>query len=254
MSEIAWHSPSEQRSTRLDGCERGWMHQMAMRAGFSVLGIERGSRLEPWVYEAIDRPNFPNDSHAPTMLSADSHRLQFRTPDGSRHNVWEVCLNTLYEMGNESVRLLAKLDGQCEMNLYVEGKNRAWLAGVMEAGREWSVYREAVGWEKVIALLRKRDDEPVVTSYSSTGLSFPGHVAAGWQDCDSEHDRFELLSKKDQWGACMENLRSKDFLEISPRTLSKQGFGTGVSAFGLYATWWKGHYVSRAIASGMIDR
>lgn len=253
MSEIAWRSPSEKR-VRLEGCERGWMSQMARNAGFSVLGIEWGRPLEPWIYEALVEPGFENGPHAAMALSANIYRLRFRTPDGSQHNAWAVCLNTLYEMGNEHVRLLTKLDGHCEENAFVEGKNRAWLANVIEAGREWSVYREAVGWERVVELLRKRDDEPVVTSYSSTGLDFPGVEAAGWRSCNSEHDRFGILSEKEQWAICMDHIRSTGYLEISPLSLAKQGFGTGVSAFGLYATWWKGHYVARAQASGTLSR
>jgi hypothetical protein len=46
------------------------------------------------------------------------------------------------------VRFLARLHGQCEVHGWVAGKNRAWLADIIETGRETAILRDDMGWRE----------------------------------------------------------------------------------------------------------
>jgi hypothetical protein len=102
-------------------------------------------------------------------------------------------LNTALKYGNDTVRLAARLHGQCEIHCYVEGINRAWLASVIAEGLNAGIFREGQwytdrnderkwsdqGWRDVIKLLLDRDDEPIVMSYSVCD-QFPNADVAHW--------------------------------------------------------------------------
>jgi hypothetical protein len=110
-------------------------------------------------------------------------------------------LNTALKYGNDTVRLAARLHGQCEIHCFVEGVSRAWLAGLITDGLDAGIFREGQwfvdgpsrgpaiwhpqrkwsdeGWRDVVKLLLDRDDEPVVCSYSVCD-QFPNAEAAGW--------------------------------------------------------------------------
>jgi hypothetical protein len=190
-------------------------------------------------------------------------------PDGTQVNVFETTLNTSVAMGSDPMRLLAKLHGQCEIHAYVEGPNRAWLADIIEQGIEDKILRVWQkdfygGWPAVVELLRSRDDEPVVTSYSVTE-QFPNSYVArtygSWEvalDPDAIKQMYELsddddlseyeatyrsdlwyeLSNTEQWRFAMEGLRKHNemaHLEIEPETFARQGYGNGMSGFDIMA-------------------
>jgi len=198
-----------------------------------------------------------------------------------------VCLNTAMRYGSDPVRLAARIHGQCEIHCYVEGINRAWLANLVEQGLEDRVYRDGIwyvdrvceghpaaqpdrkwcdqGWGEVMKLLRDRDDEPVVMSYSVCD-GFPNQEIAGWQDTqmpegwvpewvrgDEERvlewetdystaqERQECyrdctsggwgeLSQSEQWELGIAGLRaSSGGLEISPDEFGKYYFSPGLT-------------------------
>ncbi len=115
---------------------------------------------------------------------------------GRRLNAADVALNTALVAGSDSVKLAAKIDGWCETHAWVDGPDRAWLAGLMEDGLAAGIYRRGIwyadqpdtprdkwssqGWEDVQAHLRSRDDEPCVMSYSVCD-QFPNRHTAGWE-------------------------------------------------------------------------
>lgn len=104
-----------------------------------------------------------------------------------------IRLNTALKYGNDSIRLAARLHGQCEIHGYVEGVNRAWFASLITEGLHARILRDGFwfegtsgerkwsdqGWRHVVKLLLDRDDEPVVMSYSVCD-GFPNAGAAGW--------------------------------------------------------------------------
>lgn len=135
--------------------------------------------------------------------------------EGKHIDAWSIALNTALAIGNEPLKLCARLHGQCEIHAWVDGKNRAWLADVIESGRQRNLFRREQGWTGVVDLLRRSDKGEVVTSYSVTE-DFPGHQRT-WADGI----------------AALRSPEAKGGLEIRPDE-SNYYFGHGVTAFDLY--------------------
>lgn len=137
-----------------------------------------------------------------TMALTGSLAGEFLQWKGRDIDPFSVCLNTALRYGSDPVRLAARIHGQCEIHAWVDGKNRAWLADLVQRGLDEKVYRAGIwyvdrvsdgpaigqsdrkwsdqGWGEVIALLRSRDDGPVVMSYSVCD-QFPNRDAAQWE-------------------------------------------------------------------------
>jgi hypothetical protein len=166
--------------------------------------------------------------------------------NGKRVNHWFLLLNTLIQQSGDSMRLAARIHAQCEVHGYVEGPDRAWLADLIEGARTDGVFRAAMGWESVIELLRTRDDEPVVMSYSVCD-SFPNAWSTTWNpepveradDEDEEEDDREAwyqLSHAEQWATGLAWLRDEDAngrRRLRPDTWLDFGFGDGLTAVDL---------------------
>jgi hypothetical protein len=138
-----------------------------------------------------------------------------------------LVLNTVLVVGNDPLCLYARLHGQCEIHAYVEGPNRTWLANVIRDGLEYGVYRPEAGWESVVTLLRNREDEPVVTSYSICE-SFPNRDVADWvppgeanEDDDAHEDAWYDLDADERWRLAMTALRvdTESLRELQPENL-----------------------------------
>jgi len=203
----------------------------------------------------------------------------------------DVARNTALVAGSAPVQLAAKLDGYGEMHCWVDGPDRAWLADVMEQGLEAGIFRRGFwfverpchgdpaaqpdrkwsdqGWGEVTRLLRDRDDEPVVCSYTVCD-QFPNREAAeagGWQpaplpdnwvpdwavtdgrnewdampaDQQDEYrrkallDQWAALPESEQWGTGMAGLRTKPWLQLTPASLGGQMFGHAITVYDLLA-------------------
>lgn len=60
--------------------------------------------------------------------------LQLRLPTGSVE-AWLVGLNTALCIGNDALKLFARLHGQCEVHCWFEGRDdKDWLTGVIQHG------------------------------------------------------------------------------------------------------------------------
>jgi hypothetical protein len=148
-------------------------------------------------------------------------------------------LNTAYFMGSDSVKLAARLHGQCELHTYVEGPNRQWLADIIKEGRSFKFYRDEMGWEGVIELLESASDGPVVTSFSVTE-QFPNRYIADWNaptltDEDGEEyeddDAWYNLPEEERWQMAMKGLRQeRGGLEMKPDNWKEFHFGHGLDA------------------------
>ena len=216
MSAIYFHSQSADK-VRVSGRERA-------NAGQIVDGIALGVlRPDDCWWQDRDRLLASMDPPLPwewapargvaLYLRTSDERLSFRLDDGSRARAWDVRLNTAMRLGSRPVRLMTRLHGQCEVHAWVAGQNRAWLAEIVDEGLRDGVMRTGMGWDKVATLLRTRDDEPVVTSYSV---------------CD------QFPNNGEPWETAMPALAaSGGGLEIKPDDFDTFYFGAGVSAMDL---------------------
>ncbi len=148
----------------------------------------------------------------------------------------DVDMNTAVVAGSDVVALAAKLGSLAGQHLWVDGPDRGWLADLMDEGLQVGIFRRTMryastpsgpldkvavqGWEQVQALLRARDDGPVVTSDSSDEhFPNPGIAAA-------EPDAWYELSDELQWATAMRGLRlQRPWARLAPDTLREPVFG-----------------------------
>jgi hypothetical protein len=150
-------------------------------------------------------------------------------------------LNTALIAGSDVVALAAKLFAWAEAHCWVEGPDRAWIAGLIRHGLDVGIYRRTLrnhdqGWASVLDLLDSRDDEPVVLHYSSGGY-FPNPDIAGVDGTDIEgRDAWSELPPGEQWATAMAGLRDeRPWAQLTPDTLRTTTFGPGVTVYDLFA-------------------
>lgn len=253
MSSIFFHSSSG--TVAVSGRERAYAGMLCHELLCAALGIN-GNFTESARYRRLLPPDCYVLGETNNHLFFDRLRTwmfagfsaAFQLPDGRTANVFETALNTAVAMGSDPIRLLAKLHGQCEIHAYAEGPNRAWLANIIERGVKDKILRvwendNYGGWLKVIDLLRNRDDEPIVTSYSVTD-QFPNRYIAreysAWKpgEDDPDGDSWYELPPTEQWQFAMQGLRKLNEtgkVEIKPETFAMQGYGNGLSGFDIVA-------------------
>lgn len=106
---------------------------------------------------------------------------------GKKINGFHLSLNTASAIGDDAVKMLARIHAQCEIHGFVAGNNRAWMADILAKGSV-EVFRPDSGWAEVVELLRESDDGPVVMSYSITD-DFLSTASVEWvSDRFSEQD------------------------------------------------------------------
>ena len=243
MSRIYFHSLSA--TAELRGSERAHMKITLDDLALAMLGVGQDLGSEPvfdfshlrrWEYEGVGskarlRRDF--DLWMRTVSGSDCVTLA----SGEPADVFSLVLNTGLALGGDPVRLMARLHGQCEIHAWVAGENRAWLAGIIEEGRACGVLRDGQGWEAVAGMLRSRDDETVVTSYSVSD-SFPSAHMAGITD-DNDADAWYDMPDAEQWASALKGLEPA--LELSPGRwkFPDYYFEHGETAFSLLAGWHK---------------
>lgn len=174
-------------------------------------------------------------------------------------DLFSITLNTALALGSAPVKLGARIHGQCEIHCWVDGPDRAWLADVIQEGRTIGLFRDEMGWEAVLELLRASDADPVVLSSSVTD-DFPGtHLAAGleppvpdlqgrkyedlsaaekeandtaWED---REEAWEALTDDQRWDMSMQALRDLgNGLQIKPADFTGEfQFDNGATGFDL---------------------
>jgi hypothetical protein len=214
--------------------------------------------------ERVNKRHFAGGPNAPSRSSVDfeplrkvKQSLNLRLFGGAGEtivrvaghdlNAADVNLNTAVAAGSDPVRLAAKIAGWCESHLWVDGPDRAWTADIIDEGLRVGLYRRGLwfadhpngpkdkwsdqGWDQVLALLRSRDDEPVVLSYSITD-QFPNREAAGWSDRES----WDVLSHSEAWRHALDGLRlNSPWLQLTPESLGEQMFSAPVTVYDLLA-------------------
>jgi hypothetical protein len=229
MSRLYFHSPSG--TAELHGSEREWFGHIVRGVASAAWAIDDSATRLAQVERIIglipeaSSTDFRRDLRAAraaraSCLYGSDIRAELRLNStlktylqgygtlrvaGRDLSARDVARNTALVAGSPAVQLAAKLDGYGEMHCWVDGPDRAWLAGVVEQGLDVGIFRRGFwfaprpcdsdpaaqpdrqwsdqGWDGVIAHLRSRSDEPVVCSYSICD-PFPNRDAAeagGWR-------------------------------------------------------------------------
>lgn len=286
MSRVYFHSPSG--DAELNGSELHHLKQIVSDAALRTFALDDPAHVER--LRSLIRPDhylrqlqFTDSAFwvkwLQTCLNIREDVLVF---DGRPVETFALVLNTALLGADDVMRLAARVDGQCEIHAYVEGPNRAWVADIIDRGLEGGLYRRGLrpgspfggqgpwrsqGWEDVQALLRSRDDEPVVMSYSVCA-SFPNpdvlhdwpDMPDGWRpDSWSEQDWAELDDEERsewweehvsvrfgeqpvdiQWEQAMDAIRTGGMgLELKPDDWGTFRFGHTLTALDLYADDWR---------------
>lgn len=99
-----------------------------------------------------------------------------------------AALNTTIIMGSPPIQFLACFAGLGDPWFWVKGEDRAWLADLIEEGLKTGIMRwgrdkddrpMSLGWDKLIALLRKDAQMPVVTTYSTNAGRITSLIQSG---------------------------------------------------------------------------
>ncbi|MFF3848024.1 hypothetical protein [Streptomyces sp. NPDC002328] len=265
MSRVYFRSPT--RTAELRGSERAWLGSLVNDIAIGVLDLRdlsRVERLRQLIHPDHYMAKRPTEGHGWLNDWASIYATAFAVGwdrsapliqyHGKQIDQFSLALNTAALLGSDQIKLAARLHGACEIHTWVDGPNRAWLADILQAGLDGGVYRRGIhyaaepdhgrpeplwvpqGWEDVVALLRERDDEPVVTSYSVTD-SFPNSGVGDWmppwpdavprdwnalneqqkRERGERQDAWYDLDAGERWRISMGGLRaSSDGLELKP--------------------------------------
>lgn len=243
MSRVYFHTPSDEAELR--GSERAYASSVVNGVFLGQIAQHYISRdflksILPkncYLHDARDDQTFENQFRVWASVGFSDTNFIIPKDDGTTQivDVWTVMLNTALRMGNDQVKLFARIHAQCEIHPYIEGKNRAWLAGIIDRGLELGMYRPKQGWDEVSTLLKSRDDEPVVLSYSVCE-QFPHSMYDSdfVRGEDGVDDEWYDLSIEERWNRCMKTLRGegpKARPEISPETYQDYYFNCGTDLF-----------------------
>jgi hypothetical protein len=246
VSRIYFHS-QEFDDAEVRGSERAWMGVLLNDFMLGVLGDL--THAEEWLKPMLSPSHYLHAytgqqfaQTAATALKVGMGDSALRLKEGTVEP-WTVALNTGLAMGGDSLKLFARLHGQCEIHCWIESeRDKKWLANIIEEGRKLGIMRANQGWESVITLLRKDGEFPVVCSYSvceqfpNFGCLPDDHPLKQGTDGDREdrHERYYELTPEEQWTACMTGLRtSGGGLRITRKDWNDFWFGDGTSAFNL---------------------
>lgn len=253
MSRVYFHSPSGEAVLR--GSERAWCDSVVRDIALGILGdrgpfgdqvdkIRQLIKRDHWIV----REGGPGearfwDDFKLSMNGFSGDLLEWK---GQPLSSFSFRLNTALLLGNDTVKLMAYLHGQCEIHGWIAGEDRDWYADLVKTGLRSGLLRKDMGWNDVLDLLTSRDDEPVVTSYSVTD-SFPNPEIAGLvpepgPESDGHDElwtRWEELSDEDRWEQAFAGIMAREkpnsSWRWSPDVFATQKFGHELTFLDLLA-------------------
>lgn len=248
MSGVYFHSPSGTATLR--GSERAHLNLAVRDLGNAMLDAQHNADILRAALPAGHYLRNVQDAQWANFFRIAQAEALPLVIDGTEVDVWDINLNTAIALGNDAVKLAARIHAQCEIHAWVDGPNRAWLAAIIQGGRASGFYRADAGWEAVIELLLSRDDEPVVLSYSVTDPfpnvhtsdrmpDWPAGLPERWdalteaqqEERERIAEEWYELDEATQWAACMPTLRaSGGGLELTPDHWDDFRFGAGHTA------------------------
>jgi|SRR5688500_11855298 len=258
---------TEDETVEVKGWERHWLGALVDNVALGVLdprnragdlealinprhylSRSQGESRDQWAatFSVALRNDMSGDSTAP-------HSTPLLVWRGRPLSGWGLVLNTAAVVGNDAIKLAARLHAQSELHAWIDGPDRAWVADMIEQAVISGVYRSRLkssdhqmpdrvitsysGWGELITFLRSASDEPVVTHYSITD-EFPNPAVAGFQ---AGWEAWEDLPADEQWRRGMEGLRSGTWsrrftgLQIKPDDWHTFRFHHTLTAFDLFA-------------------
>ena len=143
-----------------------------------------------------------------TALVSDHNFLRM---EGSHVDVLHLILNTAWTAGGDTMKLAAAIDGQCELNAFIRGENRAWVADILRNDVS-GIFRAGKGWEEVAEFLLESDDETVYMSYSVTGSVLDRAFNKWYKNALTERDTASLkgdfnIRLEEEWNALSEDTK-----------------------------------------------
>lgn len=251
MSRIYFHT--RERTAEVRGWERANMGHLTRQLGYDTLISALGGNLRDYIItdhelktstEVLGSYGVNSWSYRLKMamtstFSSDQPILEL---DGQRLSSWELLLNTALVAGGDTIKLMARIDAQCEIHARVETEDREWFAVLIENGRADGLLREGSGWEDVVALARGPFSGPIIMSYSVTG-SFPSASASTWEPSGDEngeldYDEFYDLPEDEKWSRGLEWL-AEHGPRLQPSDWRDYRFTHRVSAFDLAGDSWR---------------
>lgn len=205
MSRIYFHV-KEGDAFELRGSERAYAVVMSDDIALGVartLGLTGSFSWAHLVVPGIDKRDYDDKIN---LRVRAHHDLRVRVSQTETEEAWILNLNTSLLVGNDAIKLLARLHAQCEVHCFVREPNRNWLAEIIEYGVQRKTLREP--FTALAAWLRTGPPGDVVCSYSVTD-QFPRY--------DVETDA------RGNWDEQFKQLDAT--LELSPITWDDYFFG-----------------------------
>lgn len=250
MGRIYFHSQNSEKDVVISGRERAYAGLLVNDLFWQSLNVQRtdhslyqrwkpiindeylhklGLEVENDPYNRMKIDHFIDTFRINLLYGPDADNQLFSDkPD----TVFETALNTALVIGSNPVKFLARLHAQCEIHGYVEGINREWLANIIQQGLDTSVIRDDENWNEIIDFLTKRNDEPVVMSFSVCE-GFPNSYVAEWKDNNDGEDWYDI-SREDRWDLALKGLRKNNSsCEIKPDNWDNYYFGTRQNGYTL---------------------
>lgn len=164
-----------------------------------------------------------------------------------------ISCNTALAVGNDPIRFACRFSFAGYP--WVDGPDRAWLAGVIDEGLAAGVLRGPnQGWSGATELLRSRDDGPVVIGDSTGSRDFPTPYLGGWfapelgedyrlltdaqrREWDERAEDWYEVDPAERFRIAVNALRGhpRQGLQMSPGTWRDLYFGNGLTVFDLLA-------------------
>ncbi len=201
------------------------------------------SKTRPF-YVLIDTPygGIPLGALAVKNALCGGSIFKFRI-DKQYYPVADVQLNTALRLGNDVIKFLARLHGQCEGHAFVERGNAEWLASIIMQGIALHILDEADGWLEAVCLLESAPGA-VVMSHSG-GDGFPSEalctnqgvwpIPSGRGKRKIQPVRFSELPRDVQWSLGLAAIRTIPALELRPDNWNSFFFGRDTDAMKICA-------------------
>lgn len=115
--------------------------------------------------------------------------------------------NQAIKYGSDIVRLATLIHCSCEIHGYFKRDNYEFICKIIKDGISDKIFRDDVGWDKVLDLFETCKGDEIVMSYSVTD-SFPSSYVMDLSE--NEEELFYNLPYEEQFKMCFQVVKNKD--------------------------------------------